>query len=263
VSYVNATRPVCPVKFGEPAKRPIRPRDPSRHARVGSPPMSGALLAIDAAPALEARPAIVVTRDDAKNFRNSKVGGKVEYDVSNLSAFLSRSTQEFLREVEEVPWYEEDTVKIQKVENLERTASQTLFLESGKVFCRMQEVPGGVQAWLTRLLIDDSNRKYPDYDDDPRIVALTSDVPDSVLPETVADTIRTGIALKRVFATSVDLDTVREWAMGASAQLAALTESANRRLLENNNTLGIISSDYIAAIKCATKLNAQLSDAVW
>src|SRR5450631_690303 len=37
------------------AERPIRPRDPSRHARLGSPPMPGALLGTDAAPVPEAR----------------------------------------------------------------------------------------------------------------------------------------------------------------------------------------------------------------
>jgi hypothetical protein len=187
----------------------------------------------------------------------------MEYDVPHLSAFMDRLTKEFIGQLGKIPWYEEEDVKTQKVDTAERMAAQPPFLESGKVFCRAQEVADGVQVWLSRLLIDDSNRNYPEYEDDPRIVALTEDFPDSALPDTVAKTIRTGIALQRIFPTSVDVDTVRVWAQSATAPLRAIAESGDRRLLEYNEEIGNISNQYKAVIRSVTALNVQLGDITW
>jgi hypothetical protein len=187
----------------------------------------------------------------------------MEYNLPHLSALLDRSVEELVGELEKVPWYEEEDIKIQKVEAAERGAAQSPFLASGRVFCRVQEVIGGVQAWLTRLLIDDSNRRYPEHDDDPRMVALAEDFPDSVLPETVAEAIRTGIALQRLFPTSVETDTVRLWAQEASAPLRSIMEYGNRCLLAHNEVIRNVSDQYKGAIRRATLLNAELGEVSW
>jgi hypothetical protein len=187
----------------------------------------------------------------------------MEYDVPHLSALLDRSVEKLVGQLEDVPWYEEEDIKIQKVEAVERAAAQLPFLASGRVFCRVQEVTSGIQARLTRLLIDDSNRRYPDYDDDPRIVALVEDFPDSVLPETVAKTIRTGIALQRLFPTSVEADAVLLWAQEASVPLHAIMESGNRCILTHNEVIRNVSDQYKGTIRRATLLNAELNDVIW